>query len=153
MLGAWIRERLLLLQGFSCNWINLWFGFALYTLRGGIYYIYAYMNITNLRGKYTTYILIYLWRNYKKILQFSTFRLYFRIRTGRPLSSSNFVKVVKVPNFPLNCVPNCNCRSQYWRNRLLPLQLLLRSKRRKEGRRTANSPADLLSGKQRRDVK
>ena len=36
MLEAIIRERLLLLlQGFICNWINLWFGFALYTLRGG----------------------------------------------------------------------------------------------------------------------
>ena len=34
MLGAIIRKRLLLLQGFICNWINLWFGFALYTLRG-----------------------------------------------------------------------------------------------------------------------
>ena len=30
------RERLLLLQGFICNWINLWFGFALYTLSRGV---------------------------------------------------------------------------------------------------------------------
>ena len=35
MLGAIIRERLLLLQGCVCYCINLWLGFTLYTLRGG----------------------------------------------------------------------------------------------------------------------
>ena len=34
MLGAILRERLLLLRGFVC--INLWFGFTFYTLRGGV---------------------------------------------------------------------------------------------------------------------
>ena len=58
MLGAIIRERLLLLQGFICNWINLWFGFALYTLRGGAGRWRSWLRSTNVLESYRSLELV-----------------------------------------------------------------------------------------------